>query len=77
MYTITIQNKNANLFGHFQYTKTKFIVKSFFDKSNLLWKTVFIQGRLEILIKIRHIPKMDSKKYTKEEKEYMKLICKK
>lgn len=77
MYTITIQNKKANFFGQIQYTKTEPYVKSFFDKNILLRKAVFIQGRLEILIKIRHIPKMDSKKYTKEEKEYMKLICKK
>jgi hypothetical protein len=48
MYTITIQNKKANLFGHFQYTKTKSYVKSFFDKMILLRKAVFIQGRLEI-----------------------------
>ena len=51
MYTITIQNKNANLFGHFQYTKTKSYVKSFFDKMILLRKAVFIQGRL-IKVKI-------------------------
>ena len=43
MYTITIQNKKANLFRHFQYTKTKSYVKYFFDKMILLRKAVFIQ----------------------------------
>lgn len=32
MYTITIQNKKANLFGQIQYTKTESYVKPFFDK---------------------------------------------
>mgnify|MGYP007070214543 FL=1 len=44
MYTITIQNKKANLFGQIQYTKTESIVESFFDKSVLLLKAVFILG---------------------------------
>ena len=58
------------------YMQVRWIPKKYVN--NCWYINVFeLHKLLTEIIEVRHIPEMDSKRYTEEEKKYMKSICKK
>lgn len=70
-----IYQKMAGLIDRKIYIEARWIPKSFV--SSLWYINVFeLHKKLEDIIKLYHLPNMKSKIYSKEEKEYMKMLMK-